>query len=64
MKCSSCIYNEVCMYKGNCEALESEVNALLESNAESGYNKELSAFDVEITCKKYKKIVTRKKRGE
>ena len=64
MKCSNCIYNEVCMYKGNYEALERKVNALLESNAESGYNKELSAFDVEITCKKYKKIVTRKKRGE
>ena len=64
MKCASCIYNEVCMYKGNYEALESQVNSLLESNAESGYNKEVSAFDVEITCKKYKKIVTRKKRGE
>ena len=47
------------MYKEGLESLESAVNLTLESE---NYSKELSAFDVEIFCKKYKKKVTRTKK--
>ena len=57
--CETCLYTDVCMYKEGLESLESAVNLTLESE---NYSKELSAFDVEILCKKYKKKVTRTKK--